>query len=106
MIVRVKLPVGETENQTIRDIYLTAPDGGSVVLSEVVNLKKRLGFTKIRKKDGVRQVAVTGDVDPTVTTTNIVLQAVRTDIEPLIERDYGVRLAMMEKPSSKRAFSG
>ncbi|MAJ30780.1 MAG: hypothetical protein CMQ73_05935 [Gammaproteobacteria bacterium] len=107
VIVRVKLPAGETENQTIRDIYLTAPDGGSVVLSEVVNLKKRLGFTKIRKKDGVRQVAVTGDVDPTVTTTNIVLQAVRTDIEPLIERDYGVRLVYDGKALEQaEAFSG
>ena len=53
IIVRVKLPQDETENQTIRDIYLTTPDGGSIVLSEVVNLKKRLGFTKIRKKDGI-----------------------------------------------------
>ena len=46
MIVRVKLPEDETENQTIRDIYLTAPDGGSVVLSEVVNLKKDLVLLK------------------------------------------------------------
>ena len=107
VIVRVKLPEDETENQTIRDIYLTAPDGGSVVLSEVVNLKKRLGFTKIRKKDGVRQVAVTGDVDPTITTTNIVLQSVRSDIEPRIERDYGVRLAYDGKALEQaEAFSG
>jgi len=107
VIVRVKLPGDETENQTIRDIYLTAPDGGSVVLSEVVNLKKRLGFTKIRKKDGVRQVAITGDVDPTITTTNNVLQSVRSDIEPLIEREYGVRLAYDGKALEQaEAFSG
>ena len=107
VIVRVKLPKDETENQTIRDIYLTSPDGGSFVLSEVVSLKKRLGFTKIRKKDGVRQVAITGDVDPTITTTSIVLDAVRADIQPKIERDFGVRLMYDGKAlEQQEAFSG
>ena len=107
IIVRVKLPKDETENQTIRDIYLSTPDGGNIVLSEVVNLKKRLGFTKIRKKDGVRQVAVTGDVDPTATTTNIVLQSVRKDIQPKIEKKYGVKLMYDGKALEQReAFSG
>ena len=107
VIVRVKLPEGETENKTIRDIYLTTPDGGNVVLSEVVNLKKRLGFTKIRKKDGIRQVAVTGDVDPTITTTNIVIQSIRQDIQSRIEKDYGVRLAYDGKALEQReAFAG
>ena len=105
--MRVKLPKNETENQTIRDIYLTTPEGESVVLSEVVNLKKRLGFTKIRKKDGLRQVAVTGDVDPSITTTNIVLQSVRNDIQPRIEKDYGVKLSYDGKALEQReAFSG
>ena len=92
ILVRVKLPQLETENQTIRDIYLTTPDNTSVLLSEVVTLKKRLGFTKIRKQDGIRQVAVTGDIDPSITTTNIALQTIRQDIAPKIEKAYNVRL--------------
>lgn len=70
-------------------------------------MKKRLGFTKIRKKDGLRQVAVTGDVDPSITTTNIVLQSVRNDIQPRIEKDYGVKLSYDGKALEQReAFSG
>ena len=34
ILVRVKLPQLETENQTIRDIYLTTPDNTSVLLSD------------------------------------------------------------------------
>ena len=92
ILVRVKLPQSEIANQTIRDIYLTTPDNTNVLLSEVVTLKKRLGFTKIRKQDGIRQVAVTGDVDPSVTTTNIALQTIRQDIAPKIEKAYNVEL--------------
>ena len=92
ILVRVKLPQSEIANQTIRDIYLTTPDNTNVLLSEVVTLKKRLGFTKIRKQDGIRQVAVTGDVDPSVTTTNIALQTIRKDIAPKIEKAYNVKL--------------
>jgi len=92
ILVRVKLPQSEIQDQTIRDIYLTTPDNTSVLLSEVVTLKQRLGFTKIRKQDGIRQVAVTGDVDPSITTTNIVLQTVRQDIAPKIEKAYNVEL--------------
>ena len=46
ILVRVKLPQSEIAGQTIRDIYLTTPDNTNVLLSEVVTLKKRLGFTK------------------------------------------------------------
>ena len=92
ILVRVKLPQSEIAGQTIRDIYLTTPDNTNVLLSEVVTLKKRLGFTKIRKQDGIRQVAVTGDVDPSVTTTNIALQTIRQDIAPKIEKAYNVKL--------------
>ena len=40
IVVRVKLPVVETINQTIRDISLITPDNNNVLLSEVVILKQ------------------------------------------------------------------
>jgi multidrug efflux pump subunit AcrB len=92
ILVRVKLPESETINQTVRDIYLHTPDKTDILLSEVVTFKKSLGFTKIRRQDGVRQVSVAGDVDPSITTTNIVLQTVRKEIAPDIEKRFNVQI--------------
>ena len=92
ILVRVKLPESETINQTVRDIYLQTPDKNDILLSEVVTFKKGLGFTKIRRQDGIRQVSVSGDVDPSVTTTNVVLQTVRKEIAPDIEKRFNVQI--------------
>jgi multidrug efflux pump subunit AcrB len=92
ILVRVKLPESATINQTVRDIYLQTPDKRDTLLSEVVTFKKSLGFTKIRRQDGVRQVSVAGDVDPSITTTNMVLQTVRKEIAPDIEKRFNVQI--------------
>tara|TARA_B110000438_G_scaffold115539_1_gene113193 strand:- start:1997 stop:5194 length:3198 start_codon:yes stop_codon:yes gene_type:complete len=90
VIVRVKLPTNETKDQSIRDIYLISPNGNNVLLSEVVVLKQRLGFTKIRKEAGVRKVSITADIDPSITTTNQVIQSIRKNIAPKIEKEFNV----------------
>ena len=106
IIVRVKLPAAETKQQTIRDIYLRSPDKTNVLLSEVVTLTKRLGFTRINREDGVRQVAVTGDVDPVVTTTNAVLARVRQEIAPDIEKQFGVKVEFKGKAEEQAEALG
>ncbi|MCK6369974.1 MAG: efflux RND transporter permease subunit, partial [Gammaproteobacteria bacterium] len=58
IIVRVKLAESTRVRDTIRDLYLRAPDGAEVPLTEVVTLTRRVGFAQIRREDGVRQVAV------------------------------------------------
>ena len=60
------------------------------MLSEVVVLKQRLGFTKIRKEAGVRKVSITADIDPSITTTNQVIQSIRKNIAPKIEKEFNV----------------
>jgi len=106
IVVRVKLPEVETINQTIRDISLMTPDNNNVLLSEVVILKQRLGFTKIRKEGGVRKVSVTADVNPAITTTNIVLQSVRKNIAPKIENDFNVTVEYKGKAEEQSEALG
>ena len=106
IIVRVKLPGAETKQQTIRDIYLTSPDKTDVLLSEVVTLTKRLGFTRINREDGLRQVSVTGDVDPAVTTTNVVLATVRQEISPAIEKQFDVQVDFKGKAEEQSEALG
>lgn len=97
VIVRVKLAESTAVRDTIRDLYLRAPDGSVAPLTEVVRLVPRVGFSQIRREDGKRQVAVTADVDPEVATTNEIMAVVERDILPGIRERYGVQAAFKGK---------
>jgi len=90
IIVRVKLDELTTTRDTIRDLYLRAPDGAEVPITEVVDFKSAVGFSQIRREDGLRQVSVTADVVPGVTTTSAVIGLINRDIAPEIRNKYGV----------------
>ncbi len=97
IIVRVKLAEATSVRDTIRDLYLRSGDGAEVPLTEVVTLTRRVGFSQIRREDGMRQVAVTADVDPEVTTTNEVMAVVNRDVLPGIRQQFGVQAGFRGK---------
>ena len=71
VIVRVKMSdAGQPGLESIRELYLRSPDGDEVLLTEVVSLTTKIGYSQIRREDGLRQVSVTADVDKSITTTN------------------------------------
>ena len=72
--MRVKLTDGGIQSgRSLRELYLRAPGGEEVPLTEIVTLSTSVGYSQIRRENGLRQLSVTGDVDPTMTTTNEVL---------------------------------
>lgn len=97
VVVRVKLAESTELRDTIRDLYLRAPDGAIAPLTEVVKLVPRVGFSQIRRENGVRQVAVTADVDPNITTTNEVMAIVERDILPGVREQFGVQAGFKGK---------
>ena len=97
IIVRVKLAEATSVRDTIRDFYLRSGDGAEVPLTEVVTLKRRVGFSQIRREDGMRQVAVTSDVDPEATTTNEAMAIVNRDVLPGIRQQFGVQASFRGK---------
>ena len=90
VVVRVELPRGAVGNAALRELYLRAPSGAEVPLSEVVTLRETEGFSRIRREDGRREVAVTAEIDETITNANKILAAVDADGLPEIARRYGV----------------
>jgi multidrug efflux pump subunit AcrB len=96
VIVRVLLPKETNRSNTLRDLYLLtpggnrAPGGNRVALTEVVDLKTRVGFSIVRRQDGVRQVAVTADIDKEVSTSNAVLAAFDANYAAAIMARHGV----------------
>ncbi|MEZ5562100.1 MAG: efflux RND transporter permease subunit [Gammaproteobacteria bacterium] len=97
VIVRVKLARPDDSPDTIRDLYLRAPDGSEVPLPEVVDLKSRVGFSEIRREDGLRQVSVSADVDYDVTTTNEIAALLRKSVLPELIRKHGVHVEFKGK---------
>jgi len=107
IIVRVKLTEGDREGgRSLRELYLRAPGGEEVPLTEVVNLSTSIGYSQIRRENGLRQVSVTGDVDPTITTTNEVLGIVDRDIAPGVREQYGINIEFKGKAEEQRKAIG
>ena len=89
VIVRVSLPKDGSQ-ASIRNLYVVAENGRQVPLTEVVNLKPRIGFSSIRREDGVRQVSITADVDKEINTSGVVLATFTQNYMQDIQRKYGV----------------
>ena len=90
VVVRVQYPRGEVGSGALRDLYVRGPDGAEVALSELVTVTETRGFARIRREDGVREVAVTAEVDETITTNNEVLATLRREAVPEIIERFGI----------------
>ncbi len=98
VIVRVLLPKEANRSKTLRELSLLTPEGSRtpggnrVALTEVVDLSTRVGFSVVKRQDGIRQVSVTADIDKEVSTTNAVLSAFTSGFKPMLESKYGVTI--------------
>ncbi|MFQ5609792.1 MAG: efflux RND transporter permease subunit, partial [Woeseiaceae bacterium] len=103
IIVRVKLKQSDRHaTQSLRQLYLRAPDGTEVPLTEVVTFERSIGYAQIRREDGLRQISVTADVDPSITTSNEVLALVDRDIAPDVRDRYGISVEFKGKAEEQR----
>ncbi len=67
VLVRVQYPRGTITPSTLRTLYLRSPAGVEVPRSEVVSVREERGFALIRREDGVREAAITAEIDTAVT---------------------------------------
>ncbi|MCZ6610696.1 MAG: efflux RND transporter permease subunit, partial [Alphaproteobacteria bacterium] len=79
VLVRVLHPRGAADTAALDSLYLRAPGGAEVALSAVVKRETKRGFSQIRRENGVREVAVTGEIDEAVASSNEVLEALEKD---------------------------
>ena len=88
--VRVRYPRGSVTAATLRDLYLRAPGGAEVAITEVVQLDEAQGFSRIRRQDGAREVAVVAEVDETIASSGEILESLRGEGLDEIEERHGV----------------
>ena len=77
VVVRVQYPRGAASAADLRSLYLRAPGGAEVPLSEVVSITETDGFARIRREDGQRQVAIVAEVDEEVTSAGAIIESLQ-----------------------------
>ena len=91
VLVRVQFAEDETGTTAFDTLYLRSPGGVEVPLSEIVRVTERPGVALVFREDGTKRVSVTGELDTSRANLNEVLDAVESDVLPLLEAKYGVR---------------
>ncbi len=87
----VQLPEDEMTADFLEGTLIRSPDNTYILLADIVQISTKIGFSTIRRDNGVRVVSVTGDIsedDPARATE--VVSALKTEILPQLERDFGV----------------
>ncbi|MCH7565033.1 MAG: efflux RND transporter permease subunit [Gemmatimonadetes bacterium] len=83
MRVYVRLP--ESERNAIADVedyIVRTPSGGEVTLSRIARVSFGKSPTKIRRKDGLRILTITADVDPAIVTGQVATRELEKVIIP------------------------
>lgn len=75
----------------LEDLFLRAPGGAFVALTEVAELAERNTFSTIVRIDGLTHISVTADVDAGVATPQEVTEIVAEQVLPVLEARHGVR---------------
>ncbi len=88
--IRVQYPRDAIAIADLYDLYLRSPSGEEVPLSEVVTIDRKTGFARIRREEGHSEVAVTGEIDESITTQNVLFDALKTSGLNEIARKYNV----------------
>ena len=104
--VKVLLAKQDLDSGSLRDLYVLGPSGIEVPLAEIVTLRDAEGYSRIKREGGKRQVAVTGEVDETVTTNNKVLAAAKEAGLAEIARKHGVTLSFKGKAEEQAQTLG
>ncbi len=89
--VKVQYERGAITTEDLLNLYLRGPSGVDVPLSEVVSMREDAGFARIRRQDGLREAAITGELDVSEISMGKLLEALEDSELPSIARQYGLQ---------------
>lgn len=86
--VKVRLPEIERERMyNFENYILQTPDGGEVMLADVVEVEKGTSYTSINRRNGLRTLTLTADVRPKSKSGEVMAQ-IDADIMPRLMNEY------------------
>ena len=95
--IKVRHPRRSADSASLLNFFLRAENGTQVPLSEVVTLRQGRGFSRLRREDGAREVAITGEIDEAVTSLGALLPAIAEGGLADIANRYGLSYRFMGK---------
>jgi len=104
--IRVQYPRSRADQETLNTLYLKSPRGPWVALSAVVKFDDKVGFARINREDGARQVAVSAELDKGLNSTDKVIAALKADGIDRIASRYGVTVRYAGKAEEQARTFG
>jgi multidrug efflux pump subunit AcrB len=110
--VTVRLPENELTADFLQKTRLRTASGTYVPLADIVSIETTLGFSTVRRENGIRLISVTGDIsEDNAERATFIEDQLRTVIMPKIASDLGIEwrmsgLAEQEEQFLSDAFLG
>ena len=107
--IDVRLMLKDQDRNSLSTLYalpIILPSGNTVPLMELVEFSSRRGIDQFSSKNGQLMVTVKADVDVGATNANVVIAALKKDIIPNLEREYGVQISFGGAKERERGTLG
>ncbi|MDE0718147.1 MAG: efflux RND transporter permease subunit, partial [Rhodospirillaceae bacterium] len=102
VVVRVRFPKDRLSSEALHSLHLRAPNGRFVPLGAVVSIREKQGFARVKSEDGLREVAVTADLNTRVMTTQQAVAEMKKSGLDDIARKYGVEYRFEGRDKEQR----
>ena len=103
--ITVRLPESELTADFLNRTRLRTPMGTYVPLSDVVTVETELGFSTVRRENGIGLISVTGDIsEDNADRAAFINNQLRTVIMPQIASDFGVEWRMSGLAEQEQEF--
>ncbi|WP_298920583.1 efflux RND transporter permease subunit [uncultured Roseobacter sp.] len=110
--IDVELPAGELTADFLDRTQLRTPAGEYVPLADIVSVQRRIGFSTVRRENGIRTISVTGDIsEDNPARAAEIQQALEQQILPRIASEWQIEwqlagLAEQEDTFLNEAMTG
>jgi len=100
--VRVRLARADQSDDVLARLRLITPGGGEAALEDIVDIKRTVGFNIIKRENGVREVALTADVDDAVANAGEIRAALGKTGLDRIAAEMGVTWRLSGRAEERR----
>lgn len=103
--IQVELPPDELGSDFLDRMQLRAPSGIYVPLADIVSVRSQEGFSRIQRENGLRVVAVSGDISEDDAARAVEINAALTEtLLPRIQEEFGVSYVLSGLSEQERDF--
>ena len=104
--VRVRLPQNDSDAKSFSEIYLRAPNGQEVPLTDIVSIREQVGFSRITRNDGLRTVSITGELNQDILPLVRLQEELEKSVMPKLAQKYNISYSYGGRAEEQAAAFG